>query len=121
MEARQLVSELARLLGDAGVEIVVADPGGSPLERYPVESVDSGPYGYREEVIWLELGNGFWSGSSFPHHCRARQCWCAPNRGWRGLAAQRVHTIASCIIREGKVILRGNPPLRKVAGGRQGD
>lgn len=66
MEARQLVSELARLLGDAGVEIVVADPGGSPLERYSVESVDSGPYGYREEVIWLELGNGLLVGLLTP-------------------------------------------------------
>ena len=65
MEARQLVSELAAPRGRGG-GIVVADPGGSPLERYSVESVDSGPYGYREEVIWLELGNGLLVGLLTP-------------------------------------------------------
>ena len=35
MEARQLVSELARLLGDAGVEIVVADPAVRRLSGTP--------------------------------------------------------------------------------------
>ena len=66
MEARHRIAELACLLEGAGVEIVVADPDGSPLERYSVESVTSGPYGFREEVTWLELGNGLLVGLVTP-------------------------------------------------------
>jgi len=67
MEARQLVEELVCLLGDAGVEVVVADPDGSPLERYAVESVSSGPFGAGDgEVMWLELANGLLVGLVTP-------------------------------------------------------
>jgi hypothetical protein len=66
MEARHRTAELACLLEGARVEIVVADPNGSPLERYPVESVTSGPYGFRENVTWLELRNGLLVGLVTP-------------------------------------------------------
>jgi hypothetical protein len=55
MEAQHRLAELVGLLEDAGVDVVVADPDGSPLERYSVVSVVSGAYGFREEVMWLEL------------------------------------------------------------------
>ena len=42
---------------------------------------------------------GFWSGSSPPHHCRARQCWRAPNRGWRGIVPASPH---HCLLRRSR-------------------
>jgi hypothetical protein len=70
VEAQHRVPELARLLEDAGVEVGVADPDGSPLERYAVESVSSGPFGAGDgEVMWLELANGLLVGLATPAPC----------------------------------------------------
>ena len=55
MKATKVISKVVDLFDERGIELVVADEEGVPLERYPVRCAGPAAFAYDDEVLWLEI------------------------------------------------------------------
>jgi hypothetical protein len=55
MKAFKALNRLVDLFEDRGLEVVIADQDGAPLEQYPVKLARTAAYAYDDEVVWLEI------------------------------------------------------------------
>ena len=55
MKATKVISKVVDLFDERGIELVVADEVGVPLERYQVRCARPAAFAYDDEVLWLEI------------------------------------------------------------------
>lgn len=55
MKATKVISKVVDLFDERGIEVVIADQHGAPLEQYPVKLARTAAYAYDDEVLWFEI------------------------------------------------------------------